>query len=393
MSRMKRDIKLFRRLEEIFDGTKKIDMDNCDETGAVNKIDDLLSRKEPDYDQMFTRIKKEINSEGFCQRRRVSYPAFISSVAAAAILLIIATIYGEDILIMIKGYMKNANPVVVEKLSKVYERHKATLIIDDSLKMNLCQDTFFYNKIDIDRIVKEKLKKGVVEGEGNDKIQMNTLIVPRGGEFYATLPDGSEVYINSDSKLTFPSKFGGEKREVILEGEALFKVKKSSVPFTVICNNSSTTVLGTVFNIRSGESSDRITLSSGSVKVSDPANSESVLIVPDQQAYVSTSGIKVESVDVNEILAWTEGKYYFRNIPLDEIIKHLYDWYDIKFRFENQNLKSIPFTGMINRNSSLKTIFELFEMSYDIEFNVEGSQVVIDGKGNQKSFQNRFINK
>jgi hypothetical protein len=80
---------------------------------------------------------------------------------------------------------------------------------------------------------------------------------------------------------------------------------------------------------------------------------------------------------VSEIVAWTEGKFYFMNIPLEEIADKLYDWYDIEFDFENSALREVPFTGMINRNSSLSTIFELFELSYNIKFKVTDKKVVI----------------
>ena len=138
------------------------------------------------------------------------------------------------------------------------------------------------------------------------------------------------------------------------------------------------------FNIQSSSKKDVVTLCSGSVLVNKNDEELSELLVPEQQASVSSGGIKVEHVDIKEILAWTEGKYYFRNVPFEEIATKLYDWYDIKFQFSNDKIKSVTFTGMLNRNSNLNTIFELFEMSYNLHFTVTDSSIVIS---NRPSFQ------
>ncbi len=406
---------IYKNLKNIIKGKKRQESLSAGEMEILDKMHGILSKEEPDYDALFHRINRQISAEqetgefNFNNGSRISVngnksinrrngsnlvkfnprrrhiAAVVTRIAAAVVLLVVVVNYAERISAIINGYKSKANPEIVAKLTQVHDRHRATLIIDDTISFGIFKDTVVYNQMVNDVTEENRMPE--------EKRQMHTLVIPRGGEFFVTLPDGSEVYLNSESKLTFPSSFQPGIREVYLTGEALFKVVKGDNPFTVITGNSITKVLGTEFNIKSGETTDLVTLCSGTVEVSTSALTGTRVLVPEQQASVTGTGINVKKVDIREIVAWTEGKYYFRNIPLEEIAGKLYDWYDVDFNFSNGMLKDVPFTGMINRNSSLKTIFELFEMSYDITFTIEEDCILIHSKSNQKLSGKRFTNK
>lgn len=410
---------------------------SVEELEVVETLHEVLSKDEPDYDHLFESVKMQIHSSNLQSvnsnpdQSRVKNKLWIDKVffkgagvaAAAVVLLLLVFNFHQDISGWLNGYGKNVSPDIVAKLNHVHDRHRAKLIIDNAFEINLYGDTasFMIDGLGVGfgsiKVVNKRDGRTIpgytmdgrsaqeytgdgrsaqeYTGDGRSaqgytedgrtaaakaeagQVQMHTLIVPKGGEFFITLSDGTQVFLNSNSKLTFPSRFTDSKREVLLEGEALFTVTKNGTPFNVVSQNSVTTVLGTVFNIKSCPGTDKVTLCSGSVSVSNSEGSDSHVITPSHQATVSTSGIQVAKADVMEIVAWTEGKFYFKNIPLEEIASKLYDWYDIEFDFDNPALRQVPFTGMINRNSSLSTVFELFEMSYNIKFKVTDKTVVI----------------
>ena len=406
------------------------------ERELVQRLYDVLDKDEPDFGAMFEQVRNRIESQqavgtenGFAQtgngfsethkigeevgNKRVWFGSKVfmrgAGVAAAVVLLLLTLNFHTEISMWIRGYGKHANPDIVAKLNQVHDRYRAKLIIDNSFEVELYGDTasfmidglgerFFASRANERRaegwrsndtragainVMEDRSNRatgGVPRGSGvgaEEPVKIHTLIVPKGGEFFITLSDGTQVFLNSNAKLTFPSRFTGDSREVQLEGEALFTVSKNGTPFNVVSRNSVTTVLGTVFNVKSCDNSDQVTLCSGSVKVSSSPGGEGRVITPSHQATVSTAGIKVVKADIEEIVAWTEGKFYFRNIPLEEIAAKLNDWYEVSFDFDNPGLRQVPFTGMINRNSSLATIFELFELSYNVKFRITDTNVVI----------------
>ncbi len=364
---------------------------------VVDRMYDVLCKEEPDYEKMFERIESKIRSDKLnpvdsTVWMRSGYTRVAGVAIAAVVLLLLVFNFHRHVTEWFGGYDKDVSPEMMAKLNMVHDRNCAKLIIDDSFEVDLYGDSVSFTIDGLGMIA----GKSVIEKNDNGKdapvfddsenrndsdkkerVQTHTLVVPKGGEFSITLSDGTHVHLNSNAKLTFPSRFDGSKREVLLEGEALFSVTRSGVPFNVVSRNSVTSVLGTVFNVKSCSDVDQVTLCSGSVSVSNSEGKDSRVISPSHKATVGTAGISVEKADINEIVAWTEGKFYFKNIPLEEIASKLNDWYDLDFDFESAMLREVPFTGMINRNSSLMTIFELFELSYDIKFRVTGKKVVI----------------
>lgn len=345
---------------------------------TVSRIYNIMSKKEPDYEKILDRLTTIITSEErmaklMKRRRRLFYTA---SVAAGCFVLLNLTGIINISPLFNKLFISTETRQVLSSVSQVPKRHKATLIINDSSVINIEKDSVIYSGNHLDKSIVNKIAELNIGADSEN--QMHTLIVPRGGEFFLTLPDGTEVFLNSNSKLRYPCRFSETGREVHLEGEAFFKVKHlDSIPFLVISDRSVTKVLGTEFNIKTDSRANQITLCEGVVEVENLSSKIKRVICPNEQATITESQIYVEEVDSYEVRSWTEGRFYFKGKTLAEITERLSDWYSVDFTFKLEKTKIIQFTGMINRNDILKDIFELFEASYDLKFQVNDSGVLI----------------
>lgn len=199
------------------------------------------------------------------------------------------------------------------------------------------------------------------------------------------LTDGTKVYLNVDSKLTFPEHFNHDKREVILEGEAFFEVAKNvNRPFIIKSGNLTTTVLGTSFNIKAFEGEPlQVTVATGQVKVNTKHQdniSEEVFLNPYQQAFYDGKLSKLE-VDIAQFIAWKEKIIRFDEISLEEAAIVLERWFNVSIVIENENIRQCKISGKyINEN--LINIMESFKHILGIKYRFEGDQkLIIDGKG------------
>ncbi|WP_163715764.1 FecR family protein [Mangrovibacterium lignilyticum] len=210
------------------------------------------------------------------------------------------------------------------------------------------------------------VKGGKVEQEA-----YNSLITPRGGEYKLVLSDGTRVWLNCESKLTYPIAFVGKERIVELKGEAYFEVKHNPAkPFRVKVNGIDVKVLGTHFNINAYDDEQEIktTLLEGSVKVStgdaySSVNSDgqtSVVLIPGEQAIVEKNegGIIVENPELETVMAWQSGFFEFEDTPLPAVMRQIGRWYDVDIRFEGEPT-NVKFGGRISRDLDLDNILTL----------------------------------
>ncbi len=191
-----------------------------------------------------------------------------------------------------------------------------------------------------------------------EKIKMMELSTPRGKDCQMTLPDGTRVWLNADSKITFPSLFADKTRNVKVEGEAYFEVTKDAKhPFIVSTDYFTTTVLGTVFNINAySAKTANVTLVSGSVAVK-PKNSSTQQIVPGQMAKWNTDGtMTVSDVDVYPLTQWKDGFFYFNNDRLVDIMLELGRWYNVSIVFEHEEDMNQRLHFVAEHNQSLEEI-------------------------------------
>lgn len=208
-----------------------------------------------------------------------------------------------------------------------------------------------------------------------------TIEVPRGGEYHHTLADGTQVWLNSQSSLRFPSRFDGQgNRNVTISGEAYFDVAKdASHPFVVTTSRGDIRVLGTTFNITdyAGEPL-RTVLVTGSVSYTSPIGKERKITPSQMLTYDDKTGdIDVRHVDTSVYTSWIEHTYVFRDQSLDLIMATLARWYDFTPVFKDPKLKKLRFSGRLDRGEEINQLLDAYENVEDVEFRVHGKTIEI----------------
>ncbi|MGL5682100.1 MAG: FecR family protein [Marinifilaceae bacterium] len=211
------------------------------------------------------------------------------------------------------------------------------------------------------------------------KSEQLTVEIPIGGEYKMILADGTNVWLNSDTKFYFPTHFTDSIRKVRVEGEAYFEVTKSNLPFIVETLHGHIQVLGTGFNVRSyaDEVNTATTLSSGSVKYIT-LNNQDIKLQPGQQLQVSTNNYTLQEVNVALYTSWKDGKYLFENSSLESIMQQLSRWYNIKVIFKSEYAKKLHFTGDLERYSNVTDFFEFISMGSDVKITIDKNTVYIE---------------
>jgi ferric-dicitrate binding protein FerR (iron transport regulator) len=204
----------------------------------------------------------------------------------------------------------------------------------------------------------------------------NTIATPAGGQYQVILPDGSQVFLNAASSLTYPVQFSKSERRVELSGEAYFEIALSkNQPFKVISGKQEVEVLGTRFNINcyADESAMATTLEEGSVRVT--INKQSRTIIPGQQTLMMSDGqMKVKEADLESALAWKNGRIYFNQADIPTIMRQVARWYDVKIRYEGV-VTGDSFTGGVSRSSSLESLLKILRLN-KINFKLEEKEGV-----------------
>lgn len=217
-------------------------------------------------------------------------------------------------------------------------------------------------------------------GVESESVVYNKLEIPRGGEFCLTLSDGTRVWLNSETSIQYPVAFGAKERRIFVQGEAYFEVAKdANKPFTVQFMSSSVTVLGTSFNIRAypEEKRSQTTLAEGSVRIYSPGSS--MLLKPGEQAEVSAlSGEMVkQEVEVKNFTSWKDGRFVFEQQPLEDIMRTLERWYDIRVIFKDEGAKRISLSGNMKRYGDFSQVMKMLQMTGDVRFELHGNDVYI----------------
>lgn len=222
-----------------------------------------------------------------------------------------------------------------------------------------------------------------VEGSSavNKEMVYNTIKTPRGGQYQVTLSDGTIVWLNAASSLRFPVSFSDKNRMVEITGEAYFEVASDKKkPFIVKANNSETEVFGTHFNINaySDESSIKTTLLEGKVKVkvAGDADNEGLFLKPGQQSVIRNASIRINrNADLEETMAWKNGRFQFNSTDLQAILRQIARWYDVDVVY--QDSVDLQFTGQLPRNEYASAVFEKLALTGEVKFRIEGKKVFV----------------
>jgi len=168
---------------------------------------------------------------------------------------------------------------------------------------------------------------------------MNKLVVPAGKRSTLQLPDGTNVWLNSETEVDFPSKFGGNTREISVKGEIYIEVAKAEKPFYVNASQFRVQVYGTKFNLSAYNEKEEntVVLKEGSVKIVTTDQASSCLLAPNQKATISTGKIQTENVNVDEYISWKDGVMIFNQTPILEVLKKVGRYYNVNFEDHSGN--------------------------------------------------------
>lgn len=211
-------------------------------------------------------------------------------------------------------------------------------------------------------------------------VVFNTMTTPRGRKYRLVLADGSVIWLNSESAVTFPTSFPGNERMVTIEGEAYFEVARHiDKPFIVkIGDRQKIRVLGTQFNINAyeNESVIKTTLIKGSIQV-EARGGDKVMLQPGQQATVAEFGsIKTRNnTDLEEVMAWKNGFFHFQNADIKTVMRQLSRWYDVEVSYPAV-LPDWSFTGEIGETLTLKEVLDGLAFT-NIKFKIDGRKLIL----------------
>ena len=202
---------------------------------------------------------------------------------------------------------------------------------------------------------------------------MQTITVPEGQRINITLVDGTNVWLNARTSLSYPVKFGKNNRQVVLDGEAYFDVTKDkSKPFIVQTNNYNVEVLGTKFDVDSYSETEifETTLMEGSVRISSLTDAnESLMLTPHNKAYLHDGKLRVKPVDHYTPYRWREGLICFKNETFGSIMKDFEKYYGINIYITNKQVQKYLYTGKFRQTDGVD--YALRVLQKDIKFAYE----------------------
>lgn len=268
---------------------------------------------------------------------------------------------------------------VVKKDIAPPETNKAVLTLADGSKIAL--DSTGKGTLAVQGMVNiVKLADGQIAYAGNagEAPGYNTLTVPKGSKpMKLLLADGSRVWLNVASSITYPVSFTSKYRKVQVTGEVYFEVMKNiSMPFFVAHNGMDIKVFGTHFNVNTynDEKEIKVTLLEGSVEVSK--GNHATMLKAGQQAQVKNESIKVlTAVDLDEVMAWKNGLFYFDGANIKTVMRQIEKWYNVEIHYQADIRYS--FIARISREVSVSEILKLLQLTDMVHFNIEGNKITV----------------
>ncbi|MDO5978372.1 FecR family protein [Flavivirga spongiicola] len=297
-------------------------------------------------------------------------------IAAASIALLISLTF-----IFNKDNTQISEPIIVNNNIKA-GTDKATLTLDNGSVVAL-EKGQIYTSDNLESNGEKIIYKPV--NTLKDQIAHNYLTIPRGGHYLLKLSDGTQVWLNSESKLKYPVNFvEGKTRKVeLIYGEAYFDVSPSILhsgsKFKVRTNTQDIEVLGTEFNIKAykDETNTYTTLVEGKVSINNAINT--VILSPGEQSITNANDeeIKTVLVDIYDEIAWKDGVFSFKNKPLKDIAKVLSRWYDMDVIFIDKSLEKVRFKGVLGKNQSIEEILSAIKSVSINNYEINNKTIII----------------
>ncbi len=226
-----------------------------------------------------------------------------------------------------------------------------------------------------------KVDEGSIDLRNTTSVEMQSLSIPRGKSFKVILSDDTEVWLNAESKLYYPSQFMESERVVYLEGEAYFKVKEDkNRPFVVNSAKMRTKVLGTEFNVRSYTNiTEHVTLVEGSVWVDNVSTNKGVTLSAGQDVSINSEGdFVLKEVDPYGITLWRDGYFYFNNVSINDIVKDIGRWYNVDITFVNPSISDFHLHFTANRNAGLEHVLDKLNTLQKVNASFIDGEIIIE---------------
>ncbi|MDR3006584.1 MAG: FecR domain-containing protein [Sphingobacterium sp.] len=315
---------------------------------------------ETEFANIQNRTKKSLLREIQHSEQKVTPLRTVKYIAIAASILLI----GFSIL---KFWPKPEILATTEQLASIPPgKEKAIIVLGNGKHIDL-EHLPLNQSIQTDNVIIKKDGNGQISYHDvktrQVDIQKNSMYTPKGATYDLTLSDGTLVTLNADSKISYPASFNNEEREVELQGEAYFHVQKTSnkSKFIVKTRGQKIEVLGTRFNVNAYPETDKIqtTLEEGSVLVSArDVPQGNIYLKPSEQATLQHGVLNSQRVDIEEVLSWKKGQFYFNGNNTEEVMQQIARWYNIDITYHRSKDKE-QYTGTIPRNLSLNKLIEL----------------------------------
>lgn len=302
--------------------------------------------------------------------RHISVAAAILLVIGGGLFLVQKLTYNKEILVV----KNDINP----------GKTAATLTLGDGRRIRL-SDGVTGKLAQQDGVIITKSVNGKlvyqIKNKSADDNKTNTLTTAKGETYQVRLPDGSLVWLNAASSLTYiPALTKDGLRKVKLEGEGYFEVAKDKKhPFIVQTNKQEVEVLGTHFNVNAynDEENVKTTLLEGSVKVSALVSKAKTTLKPGQQSVLNQGDLTTDQANIDEALAWKNGEFRFNDKSIAEIMKQIARWYNVTVVFNDQAPNGY-LSGSISRNRNLSQVLKMMEKTKEVKFRIEGHTIYVN---------------
>lgn len=362
-----------RENDEFFIETKRLWLLSA-QSAVLNTVDQKLSA---------SNFKKRLADARRPRIVKLKNRSYIKWIAASVVVMLVAGLsyfYTQDAQKrhLEKPYASDANP----------GGNKAILVLADGRKISLTDvgngDVAKEAGLAIRKTSDGQLVYTVLENEGqSEENTFNTIETPKGGMWQVRLPDGSAVWLNAVSSITYPLSFTkGKKRIVELKGEAYFEVAKDQLhPFVVRTAKQEVEVLGTSFNINSytDEVSVKTTLLEGSVKIYPTrlASADANVLLPGEQAILTSNTVAVVKVDANDAIDWKNGYFMFNNERQESIMRKIARWYNVQVEYADPLAKEVTYYGSISRFDNVSKILRKFEQTGEVRFEINKNKITV----------------
>lgn len=352
--------------------------EDIDESGDIAGSDELLQIKEQIYQRTWNKLNPGAKVIPFYKKTffRVAGAAIVAVCITSAYFLFSNKSIPETTVAKLPApILKNDVAAPASNKAMLTLGNGKTVVLDSAANGSLAQQgNAIVSKLNNGKIVYNADNSGAV------KIQYNTLTVPKGSKpVQLVLADGSEVWLDVASSITFPTTFTGSERNVQITGEAYFEVAhNAAAPFIVKKGDVEIKVLGTHFNVNAyeDEKSLKVTLLEGAVKVQRRGN-ESLNIQPGQQAEITRQG-KIElnkEVDIDEVMAWKNNWFNFNSLTVPEIMQQIERWYNVSVTYEGKPSNK-HFSGIVSRSNKVSEVLKIMEQA-GIQFKIEGKNITV----------------